>query len=151
MKEVARPPRAGVVAVPTPIGTDIITRPSKRALLEEVHRGTLRGEFGGVSPIVWSGTAGVWAVKVERLKPAPVPPPAWHRTAKIAAGIAVAVLLACAGVIAALAYLVETTTEAASRVPWGTVAGVAFLAFCALIAVKKALTGSCSFTITHHH
>lgn len=149
MKEVARPPRAGVVAVPVSLGTDIITRPTKLSLLDEVRRGTLAGEFGGVSAVHHVG--GVWAVKVERLRPAPAPPPAWHRTAKIAGGIAVGVLLACAGVVAALAYLVETTTEAASRVPWETVAGVGFLAFVALLLAKKALTGSCSFTITHHH
>lgn len=150
MKEVVRRPDnvRGVVPV---LGHDIITRASKADLLAEVKRGSLAGEFGGVSPVVYSGTAGVWAVKVERLKPAPVPRPAWHRHVMIASAALALVLAACSGAMWALGRLVDSTTKAAAGVPWEKVAGVGFVALLVLLLATKPGRACCRIVITHRH
>lgn len=150
-KEVKRTaPRA--VAVAKPPEFEIITRQAKGDLLAEIKRGSLAGEYGGVSPVLWSGPAGVWAVKVHRLRPASTPRqrPAWHRSAAILAAVVVGVLAAVAALLAAVAYVLGAISSAAAAVPWGAVGGVGVLALLLLVGTKAGRS-VCSFTITHHH
>lgn len=109
------------MAMPVPIRNEVIRRATVAEVLREVRQGQKRGEFGAAGPVVHLSRehGGGYAVKVARIKEAPVPMPVWARACVAAGAVLIGISLAGAVLLFTLSLLVESL----AALPWALIIG----------------------------